>query len=78
MGEDENKQALPLREWRLRQYWTLRKLAKRANVSTETLVRAEKGAKVWDVTARKIADALGVGVDQVQEFARLHIEEDSE
>jgi transcriptional regulator with XRE-family HTH domain len=65
---------LPLKEWRVRKYWTIRKLAKQANVSTETLMRAERGGKVWDITARKIADALEIRVDQVEEFVRYHVE----
>jgi transcriptional regulator with XRE-family HTH domain len=58
----------PLKEWRLSKHWGIRELARQAKVSTDALMRAERGEQVWDVTARKIADALGVRVDQVQEF----------
>lgn len=62
-------EVLPLREWRLRKYWSYRFLAEQAGVSTETLQRAERGGRVYDTTARRIADALGIKVDQVSEFA---------
>lgn len=75
MAEDaKSAPVLSLREWRLRNYWTVRKLAQKAGVSTETLHRAERGGKVWDVTARKIADALEISVSQVADFAKYHIE----
>lgn len=60
---------LPLREWRVRKYWSFARLAKEARVSTETLQRAEKGGRLHDITQRKIADALGIRVAQVEEFA---------
>jgi transcriptional regulator with XRE-family HTH domain len=63
-------EVLPLKEWRLRRYWTFRHLAKESGVSTFTLQRIEKGGRAQDITARKIADALGVKVSQVAEFAR--------
>ncbi len=59
---------LPLKEWRLRRHMSHRQLAKAAQVSTETLLRAEKGGRVYELTARKIGDALGVAVAQVVEF----------
>ncbi len=59
---------MPLKELRLSKHWGIRELARQAQISTDAVMRAEKGEKVWDVTARKIADALGVRVDQVAEF----------
>ncbi len=74
MPTGSDQEVLPLREWRVRKYWTYRKLAKKAGISTETLLRAERGGKVWDITARKIADALEVSVNQVTEFVERHVE----
>lgn len=59
---------LPLKEWRLRKHFSFRQLARAAGISTETLMRLEKGGKVLPVTARKIVDALGVSEDQVLEL----------
>ena len=66
-----NKKGLevqPLKEWRLRRHLSHRGLARAAGVSTETLLRAEKGRKLQELTQRKIADALDVKVEQVAEF----------
>ena len=65
----DNDPVLPLKEWRVSRYLTYRELAKRAGVSTETLQRGERGGKLNDITRRKIADALGVRVSQIAEFA---------
>ena len=62
------RETLSLREWRLRRHWSLRRLAREAGISTETLLRAERGGKMWPVTARKLADALGVGEEQILEL----------
>ena len=49
---------------RLRQEraWSIRKLAQRAGVSTETLYSLEHGRRewAWPRTVHKLADALGV------------------
>jgi transcriptional regulator with XRE-family HTH domain len=66
-GEGE---VLPLKEWRLRKYMSIRGLAAAAGVSKDAYKRAERGHPVWEVTARRIADALGVRTDQVQEFVQ--------
>ena len=63
-----NEEVLPLKEWRLRRYWTYRHLAKQAGVSTYTIQRAERGERVQEITARKVADALGLAVAQIVEF----------
>jgi transcriptional regulator with XRE-family HTH domain len=60
-----------LKEWRLRRYWSYRKLAQVASVSTETLLRAERGGRVHETTARKLADALGVRTQQITEFVPI-------
>lgn len=65
----EELEVQPLKEWRVRRYWTYRALAKEAGVSTETIYRAERGGRLHDITQRRIADALGVKVSQVAEFA---------
>lgn len=59
-----------LKEWRLRRFLSLRGLARRAGVSTDALMRAERGKRVHDLTARKIAFALGIEVNQVAEFCK--------
>ncbi len=66
----EEEKTLALKEWRIRRYWSLARMAKEASVSTETLQRAEKGGRLHEITQRKIADALGVSVNQVAEFAK--------
>ena len=64
------RERLSLREWRLRKHWSFRQLAREAGISTETLLRLEKGGKILPVTARKIVDALGVDESQVLELER--------
>ena len=71
MLESKQGEVLSLKEWRLKKHWSFRRLAKEAGISTETLLRLEKGGQVWEVTARKIADALGVQENQVEELSRL-------
>ena len=61
-------EVLPLKEWRLRKYLSYRRLTDDVGVSTETLQRAERGGRVYETTARRIPDALGVKVSQVAEF----------
>ncbi len=73
-----NSEILPLKEWRLRRYWTFRHLAQVAGVSTFTLQRIEKGGRVHEITARRIADALGLAVAQVAEFGNKPNEGDRE
>jgi transcriptional regulator with XRE-family HTH domain len=67
---DTKTEVLPLKEWRLRRYWTYRHLAGKAGVSTFTIQRIEKGGRAQEITARKLADALGVSVAQVVEFTK--------
>jgi transcriptional regulator with XRE-family HTH domain len=72
---DGSLEVRPLREWREQLRYTTRLLAKRADVSTATLHRAESGDKVWAASAHKIADALGIQVSQVAEFLAWHLDE---
>lgn len=58
----------------MRRHLSIRGLAKKASISTETLYRAEAGGKLYEVTQRKIADALGVPPAEIAEF---HIEGDT-
>ncbi len=58
----------PLKEIRLNKFWSIRTLASNATISTDAVMRAERGDRVQEVTQYKIADALGVRVDQVAEF----------
>ncbi len=69
MGQSSTKK-LPLRQWRLRKLLSARELARRAGVSRDALARAERGHKVWEVTAHRIAQALDVDLSEVTEFAQ--------
>lgn len=77
-NQEQGYEVQPLKEWRLRGYWSFKRLAKKANVSTETLQRAERGRKLHEITQRKIADALGVHASQIAEFARQLQADDQE
>ncbi len=60
-----------LREIRIRSLFSLRALAKRADVAQRTIVEAEAGRRVPQLaTMRKIAAALGVEPGEIQEFAQ--------
>ena len=59
-----------LREVRLARFLSIRELAARAGVAPRTIVEAEAGRRVpYFVTARKIAEALGVEPGAIDEFA---------
>jgi transcriptional regulator with XRE-family HTH domain len=59
-----------LRELRAARLWSIRDLARRAGVSTATIVAIEHGkAALRFVTMRKIAAALGVEAGEIDEFA---------
>jgi transcriptional regulator with XRE-family HTH domain len=51
-----------LRRLRQERAWSIRDLAQRAGVSTETIYSLEHGRRewAWPRTVRKLADALGV------------------
>ncbi len=51
-----------LRQLRRERAWSIRELAQRADVSTETIYSLEHGRRewAWPRTVRKLADALGV------------------
>jgi transcriptional regulator with XRE-family HTH domain len=51
------------KELRTARGMSIRKLAEEAGVSTETIYSLEHGRRdfIWPKTARKLADALGVG-----------------
>jgi transcriptional regulator with XRE-family HTH domain len=58
-----------LRELRIRRLFSLRALAKRADVAQRTIVEAEAGRRVPQLgTMRKIAAALEVDPLEVDEF----------
>jgi len=68
VAKTKERQQLSIKEWRLRKHWSFRRLAREAGVSTETLLRLERGGKVLPVTARKVVDALGVSENDVLEL----------
>jgi transcriptional regulator with XRE-family HTH domain len=55
------------REWRESQGLTQRELAAKAVVGEVTVARLEGGASVSPVTARKVAEGLGVSVADLLE-----------
>lgn len=59
-----------LREWRAQQLLTIRDLAERAGISSQTIVQIEHARKTPRVrTIRRICDALEVEPSEVTEFA---------
>lgn len=61
---------MKLREARLKRFMSIRALAEKAGVSTRTIQQAESGRQVpYFVTARKIAEALGMEPSDIDEFA---------
>lgn len=68
----EANEVCALKEWRLRRHLSHRGLAKLSSVSTDTLIAIEKAKRLVyrELTERKIADALGIKVSQVEEFRR--------
>jgi DNA-binding XRE family transcriptional regulator len=65
-----------LREVRIRQLLSRRALAEQSGVSSRTIAAVEDGENLPRLgTARKLADALGVAAEEVDEF-RAAIEAD--
>ena len=59
-----------LREWRKLRLLSIRALAEKAGVSTKTVWDTEQGHTQPTLqTMRRLCDALGVGPDEVEEFA---------
>lgn len=54
-----------LRAWRAYHAVTQEELAERAQVARSTIVRAEEGQRINTSSARKLADALGMSVQQL-------------
>lgn len=56
-----------LRRLRRERAWSIRKLAQRASVSTETIYSLEHGRRewAWPRTIRKLAEALGVELKEL-------------
>jgi transcriptional regulator with XRE-family HTH domain len=55
-----------LRHWRLHRLLSQSELVKASGVSAPTIIRAEKGEVVYALSAAKLAHALGVSVEQLQ------------
>jgi DNA-binding XRE family transcriptional regulator len=69
-GKHQRGLALPnLATWRRARPWTQKELAAHAGVSRLTVVRCEGGEAVNISTARKLAEALEVTVQQLQHVA---------
>lgn len=64
------RDVLPLRQHRLLAGFTIEELAKEAKVSTQTIVKIEKGGEPYArlQSYRKIADALKIELTQMTEF----------
>lgn len=60
-----------LRQHRLARGYTIRDLAARAGVSTQTIVSIEKGNMARIQSYRKIAEALDVDLMSIREYRRL-------
>jgi transcriptional regulator with XRE-family HTH domain len=58
-----------LRTWRERRFLTQEELARRAGVSRATIYKAEAGGGVAAKTGRALADALGIGPEDLLENA---------
>ena len=59
----------PLREVRIRRLLSIRALAAASGVATRTIVEAEAGRQAPRLaTMRRLADALGVAPEEVDEF----------
>lgn len=65
------RMARALRVWRLNAGWSQEQLAERAGVNPSTILRIERGHahRPYPATRKRIADALGVAVDAIAEFA---------
>lgn len=64
-------QTLTLRQHRMSQGLTIRALAEKAGISTQTIVAIEKGKPARMQSFRKIADALGVEMMGVREYHNM-------
>jgi DNA-binding XRE family transcriptional regulator len=58
-----------LKQHRLQKVWTVRDLAREADVSQQSVVNGEAGKPLRLTTMRKMAEALDVSVWEVEEFA---------
>lgn len=61
-------QTMTARQHRLANGFSIRELASRAEVSTQTIVSLEKGNPIRPQNARKIAEALGIEPMQIREY----------
>lgn len=58
-----------LREWRIRRLWSQSELARRSGVAVRTIINTETGQRVPRLlTMRRLADALEVEWNQIDEF----------
>jgi len=67
-----------LQEHRIRRLWSQRELARQANVAERTIINAERGHRLPRLlTMRRIADALEVDWQEIDEFraAVMELEE---
>jgi DNA-binding XRE family transcriptional regulator len=56
-----------LQYWRIRRHWTQRELAQAAGVAESTVAHGEQGYALSLLTTRKLADALGISIQQLRE-----------
>lgn len=65
---------LRLRYWRTRRAMSVRKLAKEAHITTQTIVNAEKGIRIpHPTTIEKLANALNINIDELLEDENLKV-----
>jgi transcriptional regulator with XRE-family HTH domain len=55
-----------LRYWRIARYWTQTELAEQAGVSVNPVARGEQGKAISLISAKRLADALGTTIKQLQ------------
>ena len=69
---------MKLKEWRIQRVLTQKELALKAGVAEITVAAIERGVQLpTPKTGRKLADALGIGVteiDEVREYAERALE----
>lgn len=61
-----NRPVPSLRYWRLERHWTQKELAEHASVAESTVAHGEQGYALSLLTAKKLADALGCTIKQLQ------------
>lgn len=62
---DRARRPLPVTRRRAERFWTQRRLADEAGVSSATIIRAEHGEAISMISQARIAAALGSTIDEL-------------